>query len=493
MSLTDQSVTGAAGELVSSLDAQNDPQRTPDYRTTLSPTVAPTMGRVARYLRGDHDLPYMPRGAQSEYQHIAIRSITNWLPLISDTFAKGLFVDGYRPAKTADNARPWDYWQANGLDARQAIAHRGALEYGRSYVRVLPAAGVPEIRPLQATRTIAFFEDDADDWPVLGLYFRGRNGDGERLFEVYDDAARWLLREPKDRTGTGEGLRLVSGVEHGLGVCPLIRFRDRIDGEARGIIAPLLPLQDRVNETVFSLMIALQYASFRQRWATGLAIPVDENQYLADGVTPNPMYQQPIEPFKAAVDRLWVTDSPEARFGDFAQTEVSGHINAYKSTVESLAAIAQTPPHVLLGDLVNLSAGALAAARDSTQRKTEEYETNFGESWEMTLRLAAAADGDAEAASDTSAQVRWRDTEARSLAQTVDALGKMAQMLMVPVEALWDRIPGVTDGDVAYWRELSSSADGMAQLAAALTSAQTPTPGIGAAAPAAPAPAIAGA
>src|SRR5690606_40336580 len=105
---------------------------------------------------------------------------------------------------------------------------------------------------------------------------------------------------------------------------------------------------------VFSLMVALQYASFRQRWATGLAIPVDEQETLPDG-KPNPNFGKPIEPYQAAVDRLWISDDPNTKFGDFAQTEVSGHLRTYESTVRTLAAVAQVSPLVLLGDLVNLA------------------------------------------------------------------------------------------------------------------------------------------
>jgi hypothetical protein len=421
-------------------------------------------GRVARYLAGDHDLPYTPKSANTEFRTLSRRSVTNWLPLISDTFAKGLFVDGYRPAKASENASAWRYWQENGLDARQTIAHRGALEYGVSYVRVLPGDSGPSIRPLNPTRSLALYEDDEDEFPYVGILRAGTARDGGALWRLYDDEAEYTFRM-KD----GSLEQIGEPDIHGLGVTPFVRFRDRLDGQAHGIIEPLIPIQDRVNESVFSLLIALQYASFRQRWATGLAIPTDTNEFLSDGVTANPNYGKPLEPFEAAVNRLWVSDSPDAKFGDFAQTEVSGHLNTYKSTVQSLAAIAQTPPHVLLGDLVNLSADALAAAEASTQRKGAEYETLFGESWEQTLRLAALADGDLEGAADTSAQVRWRDTEARSLAQTVDALGKMVQMLAVPAEAAWERIPGVTDQDVERWREMRNSGDSLSALAEALT------------------------
>jgi hypothetical protein len=448
------SVVGVAETLISSLD--RDLGR--DGR----------LGKVSRYLAGDHDLPYAPSGAKREFMVLARKSITPWLPLVSDTFAKGLFVDGYRPAKSTDNSKPWTYWQANGLDARQTIAHRGALEYGTSYLLVLPGSPSPLMRPLAPTRTMAFYEDEDDEFPTVGLISKGRARDGGRLFQVLDDENVYLVRFED-----GKKPVIVSTDSHSLGVTPMVRFRDRLDGEAKGIISPLYALQDRINEATFSLMIALQYASFRQRWATGMAIPMDEDPGTES--QPNPNFGKPVEAFESAVNRLWITDNPEAKFGDFSQTDVSGHLRTYEMSVRTLAAVAQTPPNVLLGDLVNLSADALAAAEASTQRKMGEYETIFGEAWEQSFRLAAAAAGDRVSAADTSSQVRWRDTEARSLAATVDALGKMTQMLAIPAQGLWDRIPGVTDQDVEAWRAMATEGDSLSALADALTR-QSATP-----------------
>ncbi|MEU4568673.1 phage portal protein [Micromonospora sp. NPDC023956] len=458
---TDGSVVGLAEELIS------------EHKRINSPTE--DFGLVSRYLKGDHDLPYAPRGASAEYRSLARKSITNWLPLISDTFVKGLFVDGYRPAKSTTNAKAWDYWQANRMDARQTIIHRNALEYGTAYTLVLPGADAPSIRPVSATKAVALYEDEDDEWAQFGLRFKGRAADGAELYEMLTETMVYTVAVSKESSKPA-----IRGVplEHNLGYVPLVRYRERLDG-SRGIILPLLNLQDRINEAVFALLIALQYASFRQRWATGLAIPtVDDPD--------SPLYGQPVEPFKAAVDRLWVTDNPDAKFGDFQQTDVTGHLETYGSGVRTLAAIAQLSPHVLLGDLVNLSADALAAAEASTQRKINEYETTFGEAHEQTLRLAALAAGDPVGARDLKAQVRWRDTEARSMAAAVDALGKMVQMLGVPAEAAWERIPGVTDQDIERWKGMAASGDGLKALAEALTR-QSSTPAPAQAQPAEPA------
>lgn len=450
-----------------------------EHRADLQPNAR--LGKVRRYLAGEHDKPYMPRGAKKEYEHLAERAITNWLPLLSRTFRDGLHVDGFRPEKSASNAPAWDYWQANGLDARQSVAHGGAIDYGTSYTIILPGTlqtrRVPIIRPLSPLRSAAWYVDDDDEFPEIAFRERGATMDGALLFEFLDNENVYTFAETKDDAGQAE-LHL-SGVDaHGLGVTPFVRFRESLDGESHGLIRPVIEIQNRVNEIVFSTLIAMQYASFRQRWATGISIPEDE-----DG--------NPVEPFKAAVDRLWISDSPDAKFGDFAQTDISGNLNAYTETVRTLAATSQVAPTVFTGDMINVSDTALAALEKGQQRRTDSMASLFGESWESALRLGALAAGDSVGASDTSAQVRWRDTEARSFAATVDALGKIAQSLQVPVEGLWEQIPGVTDQDVDYWRALREEGDPLTamvsefhrQTAPPAAAASAPT---GSAEPAAP-------
>lgn len=419
------------------------------------------IGLVKRYLHGDHDLPYAPQKVQHlpEYRNIAEKSITNWLPQVSNAYTQGLFVEGFRGKRSKDNAAPWETWRANGMAARQTITTRGALEYGVSYGLTLPGVGgVPVMRALPPTRSIAFYESEDDAWPVVGLWHKGETADGEKIFEVYDDEFVYTVLSDNGK------LKVQSVAAHRLGVCPLTRFRTRLGGASVGVIYPLKTVQDRINETVFAWSIALQFASFRQRWATGLLIEEDE-----DG--------NPVAPFEAGADRLWTTDSHEARFGDFAQTMTTDHRDSYLTGVRTLAALGQISPNVMTGDLINLSAEALAQLQDATRRQRMEFATLFSESYEQWLRLTAVAAGDGASAVDLSSEIRWRDDEARALKDTVDALGVMVTTLQVPPRAIWERIPGVTDGDVERWANEAESADGMALLAAALDRQSTPQDG----------------
>lgn len=404
------------------------------------------LGLPKRYLAGDHDLAYMPKGAKPEFEQLARKAVTNWAPLVPDEFNKGLAVDGFRTPKASDNVDAWRHWQDNGLDARQTVVHRGALEYGTAYNLILPGKDKsrPLIRPLSPLRSAAWYADDDDEFPELAIQRLGTKREGDklrRMFAVYEGDLRRIYSRPSE----GGKCRFERDELHGLDVVPFVRFRTRLDGESAGLVRPFKLHQDRINEVVFNILMAMQYASFRQRWATGLAIPIDEET------------GEPFEPFESAINRLWVSDSPDARFGDFAQTEISGHQAEYKSAVATYAAAAQISPAILTGDLNNVGNDALLTLKSGYNLKLNEYKLLFGEAWESTLRLAARAAGTPEP--DAAAEVRWRDTSGEVMAAKVDALGKLAQMLGVPEEALWDDVPGMTDSKLKRWRELAKAAN----------------------------------
>jgi hypothetical protein len=229
---------------------------------------------------------------------------------------------------------------------------------------------------------------------------------------------------------------------HGLGVCPVTRFSHEIDldGEqdVKGEVEPLIPLQDQINMTTFDLKIVEQFGAFRQRWVSGYD-PTDETGRAK-------------EPFKAGIDRLWVAEDADTKFGEFGQTDVAGYLSSIEKSIQHMSTIGQVPPYHLLGLVANLSAEALAAARDGLDRKIQELQGTLDEPWKQTFQLASHAAKDEKSAGDDGAAPVWRDTSARAFSATVDALGKMSQMLGVPATELWSRIPGVTAQDVARWK-----------------------------------------
>lgn len=417
------------------------------------------LARVSQYLKGTYPTKaYIPqnasnRAAHAEYLGILNRSRVPVLSLVVDSLAQNLYVDGYRPARSAENAAGWEHWQSNQMDAEQARVHRAAIAYGAAYLVVLPGSPVPVWRPVSPKRMRAVYADRLnDEWPTFALETWDEwTVDGPvKRYRLYDDVAVHDLRGSVNSWGAVEYMGTAA---HNTGFCPVVRYLGDmdLDAEVVGEVEPLIPLQDQLDATTFNLEMAQQYAVHRQRWVTGMAVPEDDNG-------------KPIEPFKAALDRLWVAEDADTKFGEFEQTTIKDWLDAREATLRHIAIKSQTPPGSLLGTMINLSAEALAAAEAPQQRRVGSYKTSFGESHEQAFRLDALQAGNLAGWEDQSAQVVWRDTESRSLAQVADALGKLSVSLGIPARGLWEKIPGVTDQDLDSWeamrtQEMAQAAD----------------------------------
>lgn len=460
--------------------------------------------RISNYLRGKHDSVYVPEGARGEYRWLMQRSIVNYLPLVVNVISQQLHVDGYRPSpsgpvtndvtavlaaahaaisQTEDPAEaqgimadtagqlqsaadqqaaqkpdegPWRTFMSNSMGSRQRGLFRAVCKYGIAYMVILPGnAGVPVMRAVSPRRMCALYEDEVDsEWPIYAIeeYQVSTGAGSRRIVRLYDDENVYTMMargNSKDLywPSSSEDLDILpAGVpvvgRHGLGVCPVVRFLHEIDLDAEtdstGEVEPLISLQDQINTTTFNILMAQQYAAFRQRWVTGM-VPDDQQG-------------RPKEPFRSGVDRLFVAEDTDTKFGEFGQTDLKDYLDGREKSVQHMSTIAQVPPYHMLGLVANLSAEALAAARDGLDRKTEELQGTLTEFWKQAFQLAALAAGDVAGWNDIFGEVVWRDTGAAAFAAKVDALGKMSQMLGVPATELWAMIPGVSADQVQRWR-----------------------------------------
>ena len=126
----------------------------------------------------------------------------------------------------------------------------------------------------------------------------------------------------------------------------------------------------------------------------------------------------------------------------------------------------------LNGGVSNISADALVELRAGLNQKVYERQMSFGKSHVQSLRLAAHLEGNETAATDYDARLEWRDTRIRPWGQTVDALGKAAQMLGVPPQELWEEHPWLDQTDLEDMRRSAgvaaarSARDAIAEAAA---------------------------
>jgi hypothetical protein len=401
------------------------------------------------YYEGLHPLPHATLDQRHRFREFLRESRTNWCELVVDAVADRLEVAGFRFGKSdtpADDV--WDIWQANHLDAESGLVMRDALVAGTNYVSVWgddspskvtivpedPRECIVAYEPGSRRRRVAALKRWFD--PVRKMSFANvylpatvhrYEADGDRLSASAGSAVSWRPRRD------GEPI-----IDNPSGVVPIVEFRPRPRsiGPGRSELEGILSIQNRINRTVFSRMVTTEYSAFRQRWATGLEVPKDPNT------------GRPVEPFEAAVSRVWTTPNDRGRFGEFSETDLSGYLKVIEGDVNALAAISRTPPHYLLGALVNISGDALKAAEAGLVKKASTRRGFLTESWEEVMRVALAFRGD-KRANDLSSEVLWASPEIRTEGELVDSLLKM-DSLGVPRPELWRRW-GATETEIARW------------------------------------------
>jgi hypothetical protein len=437
---------------------------------------APVIGTRFLYYDGDHPLPRAPAAARAAYTRFLQQSRSNWVQLVVDAVAERLQVVGFRFGGDETGDRDaWAIWQANGLDADSELSQTDALTGGVSYVSVWPDDNSPvgvTIAAEHPLQTIVAFDPR-------------RRRDRVASLKAWVDGDRWVcwvatpeLSVTYQAPATAAAIAVwptswepVDEVPNPLGEVPVIelrpwpRTRPLLPGEipGRSEMDGILDIQNRINTTTFNRIIASEYAAFRQKWATGLEAQnqrdPETGDEVVDPVTGLPI---PVSPYDVAVDRLWVAEDPGVRFGEFGESELTGYIKAAQADVEQLAAITKTPPHYLLGSIVNASGDALKAAETGLVSKVRRRAAHLGEGWEDVMRLSFTALGDPRAV-DVGAEVIWRDFETRSEGERVDALVKMSS-LGVPRPVLWQRW-GASPQEITRWQAMAADEALMAAVA----------------------------
>ena len=273
----------------------------------------------------------------------------------------------------------------------------------------------------------------------------------------------------------GEGYVVIEEYETGLDIVPVVEACNQrtLDGNVIGEVIPLIPTAQRINKSAYDRLLMQHFNSWKVRYATGIDLPREEvntpeiKPYVPGEGIRGPVGQPPINApapideaeaekvkLRLAQDDFLVSSYADAKFGTLEASSMDDIIAAFRSDVESLAAVSQTPTYAFTGSLANLSGDALAGARSPLTQKVSERQEMIGDAFVRTFKIAAALMGLDSIVEDPYFTVSWRDMEIRSLSQAADALGKAAQMLEIPARALWDRIPGTDAAELQKWEKL---------------------------------------
>lgn len=401
-------------------------------------------GHYQDYYDGDADVPVLMNTAERQtFVRFLRESGANWAELVVNAVAERLGVEGFRFGAGSDAA--WLIWQASHMDADSQLVQTDALVCSSGFVLVQPdetnptGVSITPESPLEATvlyepgnrrRRLAGFKQFMD--PL-----------GQQTTDVLilpDVIVTW---QPQARSAD------VAPNPAGVVVLVEVVPQPRTFKLPRSELQSVIPIVDRIHTTIFNRLVGTDFSAFRQIWATGVKMQRDVIGHNDDGTEVTKLRR----PYDIGADRLLINENPDGRFGALAGDPLAGYLAAVEQDIHQLAAITQTPPHYLLGSMVNLSADAIRAAEAGLVAKVSRRALFIGEAWEEVMRIALGLVGN-PAATDVEAEVIWHDFETRSEGQRVDALVKMAT-LGVPTEVLWQKW-GATQQEIDRWRALAA-------------------------------------
>ncbi|MFI2213043.1 phage portal protein [Streptomyces sp. NPDC020141] len=395
--------------------------------------VDPGLDTLKKYAEGKAPLPRVPGIDPREAADWMKDARTNWASLVLDSPVERLGVDGFRFGGSDGNESRADedahrIWRENHMKADSGLVHYGCIAERRAFVLVERGdAGRPvfthesprqvavEHVPGNTRKLAAGLKMWRDDWTgntraKLWLPTSEHEFVTKSEAPIFAAASRSLrswdaFALPGDADGQ---------IPNRLGVVPLVPFINRRNRRLMGFAEheDILTIQNRINLSLINLIAAMRYGAFRQRYAAGLVVDED------------PVTGKAITPFQLDIRKLWTTDDPEVRFGEFSATDLIPYVRAVEAGVQDLAAISHTPPHYLIGAVVNVSGDALKAAETGLVAKVRDRQDELGEGWEAVMRLAFRILGETKKATAYDLETVWRDPESRTVSELADAAVK---------------------------------------------------------------------
>ena len=374
-------------------------------------------GRYAkneRYYAGDHDLAFATDKFQTTFGSLFREFALNLCPAICDAVRDKLKITGFSvddggtdgEAEAVKRAAR-RIWHENKMTLRAGEVHKEALKNGDAYVIVWPAAdGSAAIFPNRAASCAVVYDEESPGQIVRAAKHWRTPDKRTRVNLFYPDRIeKFITARPGDSSMPdakefvpfGETNEDRSVIPNLYGIVPVFHFANNADTGMPGHseLAAAMPVQDGLNKSVLDMLVAMEYSAFRQRWAAGIEVEIDE----ASG--------QPVSPFKFGPGYLWAAPDKDARFGDFHAADLEQFLKVKDSFRIDMASVSGTPLHYFMQNTRGIASGeALRKTETRFSAKVRDRQESFGQVWADVMSFALRASGIAE---DARLLTLWED------------------------------------------------------------------------------------
>ncbi len=377
--------------------------------------------RSERYYGGNHDLAFATDKFRNAFGTLFREFALNLCPAVCEavrdklrvvgfgidnvgTQAASLPVSGEQAARLrSDISR---IWHANRMRISAGEVHKEVLICGDAYMIVWPDASGNAVMYPNRAASVTVTYDDEQPGKIVRAAKCWRGGDKRiRLNLFYPDRIeKYISKETSEgslveaaefvpflqsarfsvSSATGEGQAEACTLSNPYGVVPVFHFANNagIGAFGRSELDAAIPIQDGLNKSMLDMLVAMEYSAFRQRWAAGIEVEIDN-----DGKV--------VPPFTAGVDHLWISQNADATFGDFATANLEQFLKVKDSFRGDIASVTGTPLHYFMQSQTrNISSGeALRKAETRFIAKVRDRQESFGQIWADAMQFALTIEG----------------------------------------------------------------------------------------------------
>jgi len=414
-----------------------------------------------KYYDGIHDLRFATLKFRSVFGNLFKEFAENMCPAVVDSLNERLKITGFEssaaelkeeqvpvpfpgaPAHTRiTQVDPfgeslWDIWGRNNMDVKSTEVHQESLKEGDSYVIVWPDSDMKAtIWPQVAEECRVHYDPNNE-----GIVLQGEKG----WFDT--STRRWRLniylpdridkyqlkRKTMQFSSRESSWEQIGSVPNPYGEVAMFHFPNKFThcygvSELKDVVA----LQDALNKSVMDMLIAMEFASFKQRYVIGMEVDIDP-------ITGEPTDQNAKN---YGVDRLMTIPDENAKVGQFDATDLKQFLEVQEKFWTSCAKVTGTPLHYFLITKGDFPSGeAMKSAEARFTNRIQDRQVQFGSVWEKVMMFAALIDGvevPVDPEDDFSLTTQWTPAVPRSEAEIADAAVKKKSIGVSRSELLRD-------------------------------------------------------
>jgi hypothetical protein len=398
-----------------------------DVRDRLLAALAaetPKLALLDDYMEGEQPLKFVAPALQQQLGGRVADLIVNLPRFGVEAYENRLDVQGFRfPGSESADKRLWSIWEANDGDFLSQQAHRESLALGRSYTIV--GEGEDDIPLITAESPFeAIHEDDPRTHEVKYGLKRWTDEEKTVWVDVFHPNGRVTWRQ----AGKDKKWVLDSSEDNDFNLCRMVPLINdpRILGRVRpgrpdqrlgrSVFQDIIGPVDALNKSLVDMMVSAEFHAMPRRYATGLN---------ADDFVDEATGEQ-MDTWSMVAGRMWATESKDAKFGQFAEADLTNFHNTAKLLMQIASMMLALPPHYLsfVGDNP-ASADAIRSSEVQLVKRAERKQSILSSRWERVQRLVLMTNGEPDGPKLRQIETLWRDPSTPTVSQQADATVKL--------------------------------------------------------------------